>query len=139
METKTAKGLKFVTHKPKDKLDPGFQILGWKLRWIAATQTEDRYGRPHRVLKKEDLPADILKDMERSNPDFFARDNTIRNRELVLAYCPIDVANNIRREMDQAARDQMARIKSLPSNSKGMKLDEVDVRKIGAGEEFFNN
>jgi hypothetical protein len=131
---------KFITHRPKDKLDPGFRIVGMKLRWIAATQTEDRMGRIWRVLRKEDLPPEVLKQMKDGNRDMFGQDNTIRSRELTLAYATEEAVAEERRLVDQASRAQMAQVtsKTAPGGNKHMKVEEAELTQV-SGSEFFNN
>jgi hypothetical protein len=132
--------LKFITYRPTDKLDPGFRIVGHKLRWIASTQTEDKMGRIWRVLRKNELPAESLKAMQEANRDMFGRDDTIRNRELVLAYAPESAVNEERQMLDEASRRQMGLItsKAVPGGNKHIRVEEAEVTKV-SGSEYFNN
>jgi len=140
MSTQQKGSMKFISHRPKDKLDPGFRIVGHKLRWIASTQTEDKMGRIWRVLRKEEMPAETLKEMQAANRDMFGRDNTIRNRELVLAYASEDAVNLERQSLQEAAKRQlnMVNSKSVPGGNKHITVDESEMTKV-SGSEFFNN
>jgi uncharacterized protein (DUF2252 family) len=140
MSTQQKGSMKFISHRPKDKLDPGFRIVGHKLRWIASTQTEDKMGRIWRVLRKEDMPAETLKEMQAANRDMFGRDNTIRNRELVLAYATEDAVNLERQSLQEAAKRQLSMVnsKSVPGGNKHITVDEAEMTKV-SGSEFFNN
>ena len=141
MSNEKIKGsLKFITYRPQDKLDPGFRIVGHKLRWIASSQTEDKMGRIWRVLRKNELPAETLKAMQDANRDMFGRDDTIRNRELVLAYATESAVNEERQLLDESSRRQMGLItsRSIPGGNKHMRVEEAEVTKV-SGSEFFNN
>jgi hypothetical protein len=131
--------MKFLTHRPKDKLDPGFRIVGMKLRWIAATQTEDRMGRIWRVLRKEEMPPEILKQMRDGNRDMFGQDNTIRSRELILAYATEEAVAEERRMNEALAKSQMAQVtsKSAPGGNKHVKVQEAELSQVSSSE-FFN-
>lgn len=138
-EVKSKGDLKFIKHRPTDKTDPGFRILGWKLRWISMGSTESKDGRFWRVLRKTEIPTDILKDMIAANPDLFGQDSTIRNRELVLAYAPEDVVAAHRKEIEAAAKQQMSLVtsKSAPGGGRHIKVDESEVSHV-SGAEFFD-
>jgi len=139
-EVKTKNGLKFVTHRPKDKSDPGFKIVGAQLRWIAANQTEDRPGRIFRILRKTDLPPELSKAMTDYNADMFNKDGIIRNRELVLAWAPMEKVQEHKKELEMAAKRQMSMVTSKANvgGAKGMKVFEAEMSK-GNTEDFFNN
>lgn len=132
--------LKFISYRPQDKLDPGFRIVGHKLRWIASTQTEDKMGRIWRVLRKTEMHPDTIKAMQEANRDMFGRDDTIRNRELVLAYAPESAVNEERKLLDEASRRQLGLItsKSVPGGNKHIRVDEAEVTKV-SGSDYFNN
>jgi len=136
-DVKSKNNLKFVTHRPIDKSDPGFKIVGCKLRWLASNQTEDRPGRIFRILRKSDLPPEILKQMEFHNRDMFNKDEVIRNRELVLAWAPDEAVAEHKKDLAEAARRQMALVTSraAPGNNRNMRVEEAEVSQ--AGEEYF--
>lgn len=137
---KTKGSLKFIPHRPKDKLDPGFTIVGHKIRWLASTQTEDKMGRIWRILRKSDLPAETLRAMQEMNREVFGRDDTIRNKELVLAYASNDAVELEREMLREAAQRQMSLVTSraIPGGNKHMRVEEAEVTKV-SGSEFFNN
>lgn len=132
--------LKFITHRPTDRLDPGFKIVGHKLRWIASSQTEDKMGRMWRVLRKSELPAETLKAMQEANRDMFGRDDTIRNKELVLAFASEEAVNVERQMLQDNARRQVSAVtsKSVPGGNRHIRVDEAEVTRV-SGSEFFNN
>lgn len=134
--------LKFIAAKPIDKSDPGFKILGHKLRWLSSGAQEDKMGRIWKVLRKTDLPPAVLqqlKDMNRA--DMFGRDDTIRNRELVLAYAPDEVVAISKLELKEAADRQRSLItsKAVPGGGgKHMRVEEAEMSKVSS-EEFFKD
>lgn len=136
-DVKTKGTMKFVTHRPIDKSDPGFKIVGCKLRWLASNQTEDRPGRIFRILRKSDLPPEILKQMEHYNRDMFNKDEVIRNRELVLAWAPEEAVAAHKKELAETARRQLAMVTSraTPGNNRNMRVEEAELTQ--AGEEYF--
>lgn len=141
MSTVSQKGsLKFIAYRPTDKLDPGFKIVGHKLRWIAATQTEDKMGRIWRVLRKSDLPQEALKQLSDANRDFFGAGDTIRNRELVLAYASEEAVLLERNAINEASRRQLGVVtsKAVPGGGKHMRVEESELTKVSTAE-FFDN
>lgn len=132
----------FKKTNPIDKSDPGFRITGHRLRWVAATQTEDRMGRIWVQLRKSDLPPDFLRQMKEGNRDVFNSNdgNTIRNRELVLAYAPDDEVKLLRQELDREARDRLSVVtsKAAPGGNRSLTVDEATMTKVSTSE-FFDN
>lgn len=102
----------FKTHRPKDALDVGFTLDGYKLRWISGRQTEDKFGRIWQVLHKTDLPEELIKEMKKYHLDLFAHGDTIRKAELVLAFAPLERAMEHRKRLDAQNQDAMSRIQS---------------------------
>jgi len=139
-DVKSKGSLKFQAHKPLDKSDPGFRILGHKLRWIAAHQTENRMDGLWRVLRKDELPTEFLGAMKSANKDMFGADNTIRNKELVLAFASQEAVDQRNAEAQEAARHQMSLVssKAVPGGNRHMKVDESEVTKVSS-REFFEN
>lgn len=86
------------THRPADQTDPGFAIKGYKLRWVSGVVEARRGGRMWRVLKLSQMPkgvVDKLKEVNRS----FSDGDTIRRRDLTLAYAPIEEVNERRKQL----------------------------------------
>lgn len=139
-DVKAKGGLRFQATKPLDKSDPGFRILGHKLHWVAAHQTENRMDGLWRIIKKDELPAEFLAAMKQSNRDMFGSDNTIRNKELVLAYASQDAVDERNAEARLAANHQMNLVtsKAVPGGNKHMRVDEAELTKVSSAE-FFNN
>jgi hypothetical protein len=135
-EVKAKGGLKFVSHRPTDKTDPGFRIVGHKLRWVAANATEDKMGRFWRVIRKHELPEDFLKAMKEANREMFGQDSTIRNRELVLAYAPDEVVGQAREELRQAAKSQLSRVTSRAAPNKHMRVEEAELSHESSSDFF---
>jgi hypothetical protein len=114
----------FRTHKPVDRTDPGFTIAGHTLRWINGRVAENSPGRPWTVIQKEDLTPEILKLLTRSIPGAFNNGNTVRRGDLVLAYCPADLAKEHRQELNRLAKEQQKRIAPTEFDRKGRKVFE---------------
>lgn len=92
--------------RPVDRTDPGFRIKGVRLRWLSADVSEIRYGRIWRVLRKEDMPKELIDHIESVNPGAFRDGNTIKRKGLFLGWAPEEEALKYRRELDQAAYEQ---------------------------------
>jgi ABC-type thiamine transport system substrate-binding protein len=132
--------LKFISYRPTDKLDPGFKIVGHKLRWIAATQTEDKMGRIWRVLRKSELSKDALQSLSESNRDMFGSGDTIRNRELVLSYASEEAVLVERNAINESSKRQLSSVtsKAVPGGGRHMKVQESELSKVSTAE-FFDN
>lgn len=119
----------FKPHKVVDRSDPGFTIPGRTLRWVSGKVSELSPGRPWAVIRKADLPPDLLKHLLGVNPDAFANGDTIRRGDLVLAYTTVERAEALRKEKRQAAMDQELVVKRAVSarNRAGKEVVKVDV------------
>lgn len=137
MSTLNKKGLKFNKHRPKDPLDPGFSISGLRLKWMSPQKTEDRAGGIWEILRPDTLPIEVLTEMKKNN--LFASGDTIRNKELVLGFCTEEVHQEMRKEKQQLADDQLRRIKALPHNATGMKIEEATVTHGRTAEDAFRD
>lgn len=108
----------FKLHRSADQSDPGFTIVGKRLYWVYSYQTENDPGRPWAVLRREDIPDELVKHLERKNPALFKNGQTISRGDLTLAYCTDDVYREMRNEQMQIAADQLSRVKTTPGDSK---------------------
>lgn len=97
---------KFKLHRPLDTSDPGFTIPGKTLRWVSGRVAENRANRPWMVIKKSDLTPELVKHIENSNPGAFAHGDTIRRGDLVLAACPTEMRDLMRKQLDELTRER---------------------------------
>lgn len=113
----------FNLHRPVDSSDPGFSIPGYRLRWISGRVSESNPGRPWEVIKKSDLPPDLVKHILSRNPSAFSAGETIRRggEELVLGYSSIEAAQELKDDNLKKAREMEGRLKRAPDikSSKG--------------------
>jgi hypothetical protein len=90
----------FTFHRPVDNSDPGFAIKGYKLRWLSAAVEVRRAARIWVPLKLSMLPKKVLDQMQERQPRWFG-DDTIRRKDLTLAFAPLDQVNELKRELKQ--------------------------------------
>lgn len=134
---------KFKKNAPLIDRDPtyvGFEILGHKLRWIAARKQEDREGRIWRVLRKEQLSKEVIDELEAYNPNTFASGNTIRRGDMVLGYASIEAANALRAQIDRETKSRKSQVYNTPASTKNVRVikSETSISKMGA-EDFTSN
>lgn len=127
-------GTKFSKHRPKDPLDPGFSLTGYKLKWMSPHKTEDRAGGIWETLHLTNVPEELKKVMKQNN--LFAKGDTIRNNELVLGVCSEDVHAEMRQEKKSLAEEQLRRIKNNPHNAQGMTVTDLEMSKRSAEDAF---
>lgn len=106
--------VKFLKHKPVDRSDPGFTIPGHKIRWISGSVAENNPGRPWVVIRKSKLDKELVEHLKDHNPFAFQEGDTIRRGDLVLAYAPNDMAEELRNEIRQKAAEQEALVRRGP-------------------------
>lgn len=116
-----SKALQFKTHRPADRSDPGFTIVGHKLRWVSGKVTEISPGRPWEIISKQNLSPEMQAHLKKFNPNAFAQGETIRRGDLVLAYCPNDVYEALQLENREKAKEQEAMVKRPAISSKSGK------------------
>lgn len=127
-------GTKFTKHRPKDPLDPGFSLSGYRLKWMSPQKTEDRAGGIWETLQLESIPSELKDVMKKNN--LFAKGNTIRNNELVLGFCSEEAHQEMRKEKQALAEDQLKRIRNVPHNSQGMRITDAELTKRSAEDAF---
>jgi hypothetical protein len=101
--------------------DPGFRLPGFKLRWVSGDVSENRSSRPWAIIRKSDLPAELVKHLEDRNPDMFKGAETIRRGNLVLAFTTDQANDGIKSDNVRAARDLESRVKLAPDLGKSGK------------------
>lgn len=124
-------------HRPTDTLDPGFAIKGHKLRWIHGFKAEGPEMSIWKVLKKDELQPEQLKSLQQQIPGLFSGGNTIRKRDLVLAYAPMDSVKEVRAEVDKANQEAMQRIYNNPTTSPHVSVDPKETEVKRGGAEIF--
>ena len=129
--------VKLKTGRSLDPSDPGIEIPGHSMYWVAARSTENKLGRVWKLLRKEDLSRETIKHIESRRPEAFQNgENTIRWGSNVLAYAPIEVVKQLRLDNAKRAQDQTDLIKKGSTNSKFVKVDqkETEVERVGAND-----
>jgi hypothetical protein len=129
MKTQTgSKDLKFVPHSSNynDSMDVPFRIVGHKLRWIAARASEDKFTRPWKVLKKSDLPANVVQDLESRSVNIFRDGETVRFGENVLAYAPDEIVEIQRQRVAEETESQLASIGQDSDKRSGVRISQKD-------------
>ena len=86
-------------HRPVDGTDPGFMIKGYKLRWLSGGVEVRRAGRIWVPLKLSDLPAKALEKLKDYQGSWFSGGDTVRRKDLTLAYAPLEQVEQRRREL----------------------------------------
>lgn len=121
--------LEFKKHTSKDTADPGFEIPGRKLRWISARIAENSPGRPWMVIRKSELPVELVKHIEGRNPNAFAHGDTFRRGDLILAYGDVDAVKEYKREIQEKALDLQRSVKFAPDikNPDGSPRAKVEI------------
>lgn len=124
-----AKITSYKTHRPIDPSDPGFTLPGTRLRWVSGRISETYQGRIWKVLRKSELPPELVKHIESTRPDAFAHGDTLRRygTELTLAYATEEAALAHKRELKDASRELKSRINVAPQarDQKGRQTSEV--------------
>lgn len=105
----------FNKHRPTDSSDPGFTIPGRHLRWVNGRVSENNQGRPWVILRKSDLPKDLITHIESHNPSAFTQGDTIRRGDLVLGYASNEAVDVLRRENREKADDVHGLVNRAPS------------------------
>lgn len=104
----------FVKHRPVDRSDPGFTIPGHTLRWISGRVSENNPGRIWMILRKSELPPDLIKYLEQHHPGAFREGDTIRRGDLVLSYASESFHKDYKAEKVAAAKELQQSLKRTP-------------------------
>ena len=90
-------------HTPIDVSDPGFMIKGHKLRWVSEGVEVRRAGRIWKPIKMSELPQKAIENVASLRSKWAGggagEGDTIRRRDLVLTYAPIELVEERRREI----------------------------------------
>ena len=130
----------FTFDRPVDHTDPGFAIKGCKLRWVSGHVESRRGGRIWHVLKKSDLPKKCLDEITDRNPFWSSEGDTIRRRDLVLAYARQEDIDYVKRENreNQNANESVLRGKRSMQNEIKSSGEQTLERAEGSGSDQFN-
>lgn len=126
-------------HSSVDNSDPGFAIKGFKLRWLSGGVEARRAGRIWQPLKASMLPDKVLKRIKEINPIWFSQGETIRKKDLTLAFAPLDMVEKRRRMLreNQNANEAVFRGKVAIGNGAHTDPDnKVTNERPGASEQF---
>ncbi len=129
---KNKTGLVFEPFRLTDRsvMDVPFRIRGHKLRWISAAVQSVNNHRGWKQLRREDIPPEMLKELQREHFGLFTHDgDTIRYGDTVLAFMSFENFDKLQASKNKAANDQMSQVMT-PSN-RNVKVDK--------GETSFEN
>lgn len=133
-----SKDLKFVPHKTNhnDTLDVPFRIVGHKLRWVAGRQNEDKLSRVWKILRKSELPAHVVEDLQRRSVNIFRDGETVRYGGLVLAYASDEAVAEAKARVQNEANSQLSSIGMDTNKRPGIRHDhrETSVERMGSSE-----
>ncbi len=141
MKQQGSKDLKFVPYKTNvnDTMDVPFRILGHKLRWVSARASEDRFTRPWKILKKSELPENVIRDLESRSVNIFRDGETVRFGENVLAYATDEACAEQKARVDADSRSQLASIGQNSDKRSGVRVSEKDTSVSRVGATDFND
>lgn len=126
-------------HQSRDNTDPGFALKGFKLRWLSGAVEARRAGRIWTPLKVSMLPDRVLNHLKDKQPAWLSTGDTIRRRDLTLAFAPQKLADDRRRELlkQQHANEAVLRGKvSLGHEITTEKDNEHVIGRAATSEEF---
>lgn len=106
--------IKFNTHRPADSSDPGFTLPGRKLRWVNGRVSENNPGRPWVVIRKSELPKELVAHIERHLPNAFKDGDVMRRGDLILGYADERAHKIHKEETRERAQEVSNRVKSAP-------------------------
>ncbi len=126
-------------HKSVDGTDPGFAIKGVKLRWISGQVEGRRAGRIWIPLKVSMLPEKTVARLREQNGSWFSTGDTIRRKDLTLAYAPLEQVEERQRELrkNQHANEAVFRgQQDLGNGVRTEKDNQVTHERAAPSEQF---
>lgn len=127
------------THRSVDNSDPGFALKGHKLRWLSGAVEARRAGRIWTTLKVSMLPEPVLKKIRETQPGWLSTGDTIRKRDLVLAFAPLELVEERRRELRKQQNDNEAVFRGKVSMGNGIETEatnRMEIERVEASEKF---
>ncbi len=127
------------THSSVDNSDPGFAIKGVKLRWVSGQVESRRAGRIWVPLKVSMLPDKTVARMKEHNPSWFSTGDTIRRKDLTLAYAPLELVEARQRELHKQQRANESVFRAGQDLGNTVKTDKdtgMAVERASAAEQF---
>jgi hypothetical protein len=127
----------FEFHRPVDNTDPGFTIKGFKLRWLSASVEVRRAARIWVPLKLSHLPAKVKQKLQEANPRWLG-DDTVRKKDLTLAYAPIQEVEALRKGMKRNQNLNEAVLRGKITHHTGVKSEgETTAGQLDDGSSAF--
>ncbi len=126
-------------HRAVDGTDPGFAIKGIKLRWISGQVEGRRAGRIWVPLKVSMLPEKTVARLRDQNGSWFSTGDTIRRKDLTLAFATIESAEARTRELKQQQHANEAVFRGQVDLGNGVKTEKENqvTRERAEGSEQF--
>jgi len=113
-----------IIKEPKDDLDPGFEIPGYKMRWLAKEVQQRRATRIWRVIHVHELHPEIQEHLRAYNPYAISEGDTIRRgRGTVLAAASVAEVKKHRAKLDEKNRQLVNSADASPG--KGIESETV--------------
>lgn len=133
-----AKDVTIPGGKPKDSSDPGFMLKGYVLRWLSSGVEVRRGGRIWQTLKLSMLPEPAVKKLKTYYPSWVQSGDTVRKRDQVLAFAPLDEVNKLRASNKEAqdANEAILRSKRKLHHGVIQSQGSMHTERIEASEEF---
>ncbi len=118
-------------------MDVPFRIKGHKLRWVSAAVESVRTHRTWRKLRREDIPAEMLKKLQLEHSALFRHDgDTIRYGENVLAYMSLEDFDRQKQEKEANANSQLSQV--MAPKNRSVKVDKSETQfESKVSKEFF--
>lgn len=128
----------FTFHRARDNSDTGFAIKGHKLRWLSNAVEFRRSGRAWVPLRVSNLPKKVLDYLKDYQPRWVGEGDTIRRRDLTLAYAPLEEIEKIARENKQNQKLNEAVLRGKTSHGGGIESESKMGRETISPSEKFN-
>jgi hypothetical protein len=124
--------IKFKKTQSDDPLDVGFEIEGFKLRWIRAQSTEDRIYRIWRPIQREDFPKETLEELQRQRFGLWTGGNTIRRGDLVLAMAPLEAVARQKKDIQERNLALQKLVQASPKGIPGARAEYREETPVAA-------
>ena len=129
---------KVEKEKYVDKSSTGFNLPGYKLRWLGASQSEANPGRIWKPLRESDFDLKVLKKLKEDNNFNFdtSKGGTLRRGDTVLGYASMKDVMESKKELKERAKESAGAHTIDPKVGEQI---EDKVSKFKAGKDAFED
>jgi hypothetical protein len=113
----------FEFHRPVDNTDPGFSIKGCKLRWLSASVEVRRAARIWMPLKLSMMPEKVQGRLKEYQPRWFGEGDTVRKKDMTLAFAPIDQVEELRRDIKKTQKLNESVLRGRVTHATGVRSE----------------